>query len=135
MGSLAGRAVPVMQAEVARLEAEAGAIRGGCTEAEVEAYVALRKQLEQLGDKVQAETMRPDRCLDLLRPGRLVRVRQEGLDWGWGVRPDPTTRHPPVQANPVARAAGLSRDGRVACLTVRASPHLHTGGGGGRCAS
>lgn len=32
-----------------------------------------------------AATQRPDRCIHLLRPGRLVRVRAGASDWGWGV--------------------------------------------------
>ena len=29
--------------------------------------------------------IRPDRALHLLRPGRLVRVREGPNDWGWGI--------------------------------------------------
>ena len=29
--------------------------------------------------------LRPDRCLHFLRPGRLARVREGPLEWGWGV--------------------------------------------------
>ena len=29
--------------------------------------------------------MQPDRSLHLLRPGRLVRVREGPNDWGWGI--------------------------------------------------
>lgn len=32
-----------------------------------------------------AAMQRPDRCIHLLRPGRLVKVRAGSLDWGWGV--------------------------------------------------
>ena len=32
-----------------------------------------------------AAMQRPDRCIHLLRPGRLVRVRAGSVDWGWGV--------------------------------------------------
>ena len=27
----------------------------------------------------------PDTCLHFLRPGRLVRIREGPLDWGWGI--------------------------------------------------
>ena len=28
---------------------------------------------------------RPTTCLHFLRPGRLVRIREGTLDWGWGI--------------------------------------------------
>jgi hypothetical protein len=31
------------------------------------------------------QVLRPERVLSFLRPGRLVRVREGPLEWGWGV--------------------------------------------------
>jgi len=44
-----------------------------------------RQELEAAEAVVLAATQRPDRCIHLLRPGRLVRVRAGARDWGWGV--------------------------------------------------
>ena len=30
-------------------------------------------------------TIRPDRCLHFLRPGRLGRIQKGPNDWGWGI--------------------------------------------------
>ena len=32
-----------------------------------------------------AELLRPERCLQFLRPGRLLGIRDGQVDWGWGV--------------------------------------------------
>ena len=32
-----------------------------------------------------AAIQQPSSCLHFLRPGRLVRVREAHLDWGWGI--------------------------------------------------
>ncbi|CAN1323952.1 DExH-box ATP-dependent RNA helicase DExH10 [Linum perenne] len=37
------------------------------------------------GDMMMTEITRPERILYYLCPGRLVRVREGGTDWGWGV--------------------------------------------------
>ncbi|CAI0388045.1 unnamed protein product [Linum tenue] len=41
--------------------------------------------LASSGDKMMTEITRPERVLYYLCPGRLVRIREGGTDWGWGV--------------------------------------------------
>ena len=41
-------------------------------------------------------TIRPDRCLHFLRPGRLVRIQEGPNDWGWGIVLAVRQIHPPA---------------------------------------
>ncbi len=51
----------------------------------VEEYYRLREQLRKLR-KLFIDTMnQPIYCLPFLQPGRLVRIRDNDTDWGWGV--------------------------------------------------
>ena len=60
--------------------------------------------------------LRPDRCLHFLRPGRLVRVREGPLEWGWGVV---------LALHRLEKTA----DGRGARIKVRARMGGNWGGG------
>lgn len=46
---------------------------------------SLHQELSAAEAVVLAAMQRPDRCIHLLRPGRLVKVRADTVDWGWGV--------------------------------------------------
>jgi ATP-dependent RNA helicase DOB1 len=48
-------------------------------------YHALRLKLAELEKKMMVEVLRPERVLIFLQPGRLVKVREGGNEWGWGV--------------------------------------------------
>ncbi len=41
--------------------------------------------MKKLQATLAASMLRPDRCLHFLRPGRIVRVQDGSVDWGWGV--------------------------------------------------
>ena len=78
------RSLPAVQAALTALEARAGAL-DAAGEAALAEYGRLRKELHEEEGKVMGAILSPDRCLHFLRPGRLVRVREGGRDWGWGV--------------------------------------------------
>jgi hypothetical protein len=49
-------------------------------------YIALEAQeLSEARAVIEAAIQQPDKALVFLRPGRLVRIREGALDWGWGV--------------------------------------------------
>lgn len=78
------KALPDIGKKVSKLEHEA-AMLDASGEAEVAEYHKLRLDIAQLEKKMMSEITRPERVLYFLLPGRLVKVREGGTDWGWGV--------------------------------------------------
>ncbi|XP_024962558.1 DExH-box ATP-dependent RNA helicase DExH10 isoform X2 [Cynara cardunculus var. scolymus] len=72
-----GKKVAKLEEEVAKLDASG--------EADVAEYHKLKLEISELEKKMMAEITRPERALYFLLPGRLVKVREAGTDWGWGV--------------------------------------------------
>uniref|UniRef100_A0A8D2H309 Exosome RNA helicase MTR4 n=1 Tax=Urocitellus parryii TaxID=9999 RepID=A0A8D2H309_UROPR len=48
-------------------------------------YYKIRQQLAKLGKEIEDYIHKPKYCLPFLQPGRLVKVKNEGDDFGWGV--------------------------------------------------
>jgi ATP-dependent RNA helicase DOB1 len=69
---------------LAALEAQADAVEVAGEESVAE-FERLKAEIAAAGAIMLAETLRPERCLRFMRPGRLVRVRVAGADYGWGV--------------------------------------------------
>ncbi|XP_022888748.1 DExH-box ATP-dependent RNA helicase DExH10 [Olea europaea var. sylvestris] len=78
------KALPDIGKKVSKLEEEA-AVLDASGEAEVTEYHKLQLEIAQVEKKMMAEMMRPERVLYFLQSGRLVKVREGGTDWGWGV--------------------------------------------------
>ncbi|KAH7548405.1 hypothetical protein ACOSP7_032116 [Xanthoceras sorbifolium] len=78
------KALPDMGKKVSKLEEEA-ALLDASGEAEVAEYHKLKLDLAQLEKKLMSEITRPERVLYYLGSGRLIKVREGGTDWGWGV--------------------------------------------------
>ncbi|KAK6147476.1 hypothetical protein DH2020_018388 [Rehmannia glutinosa] len=78
------KALPDIGKKVSQLEEEA-AVLDASGEAEVAEYHRLKLEMGQLEKKMMAEITQPERVLSFLLPGRLVKVREGGTDWGWGV--------------------------------------------------
>lgn len=75
--------VPELEAELLKLEKE----RDECEverEEEIRDYFEVRKQLNSLGGDLQAVISHPTYSLPFLQPGRLVHIKHEDLDFGWG---------------------------------------------------
>ncbi|KAM4087902.1 hypothetical protein ACB094_07G030900 [Castanea mollissima] len=78
------KALPDIGNKVSKLEQEATMLDAS-GEAEVADYHKLKLDIAQLEKKLMGEITRPERVLYNLRPGRLVKIREGGTDWGWGV--------------------------------------------------
>lgn len=53
-------------------------------EATIQDYYELRKQLAKYTADMQEVISHPDYCLPFLQPGRLVHIKHQGHDFGWG---------------------------------------------------
>ncbi|KAL1193895.1 DExH-box ATP-dependent RNA helicase DExH10 [Cardamine amara subsp. amara] len=78
------KALPDIENKVSKLEEEA-AILNASGEAEVAEYDNLKLAIAPLEKKLMSEIIRPERVLCFLDTGRLVKIREGGIDWGWGV--------------------------------------------------
>ncbi|KAI4382083.1 hypothetical protein MLD38_008089 [Melastoma candidum] len=78
------KGLPDIRNKVMKLEEEAANLEA-TGEVEMAEYHKLKLEIAQLEKKMMAEMTRPERILYFLLPGRLVRVREGGTDWGWGV--------------------------------------------------
>ncbi|CAO2816579.1 unnamed protein product [Amaranthus hypochondriacus] len=78
------KTLPEIEKKIEKLEQEAAALDAS-VESEVAEYHKLRLDLALLEKKMMSEITRPERVLYYLLPGRLVKVRVGGTDWGWGV--------------------------------------------------
>lgn len=67
------RQLPQLEAALARAQEEARNI-DLATGSEAREYVALKQELEAAQRVVAGAMLKPERCLHLLRPGRIVRV-------------------------------------------------------------
>ena len=54
-------------------------------EAEVAEYYEYRQQLDQMAADFKDVITHPNYSLPFLQPGRLVKVKYQKLDFGWGV--------------------------------------------------
>lgn len=77
-------AVPLLEAQVEKAEATRDAIEVP-DEAVIAAYYTMKKTLAQLQDDRREVVRNPQFSLPFLQPGRLVEVRYEQKDFGWGV--------------------------------------------------
>ena len=99
------QALPEHAKRVAALEAQAEAIQVAGADSLAE-YTRLKAELDRLSAVVLAEMLRPQRCLHFLRPGRIIRVRVSGVDFGWGVACAITRKGAvPSSAQPVGAAS------------------------------
>ncbi|XP_077944178.1 exosome RNA helicase MTR4 [Gasterosteus aculeatus] len=48
-------------------------------------YFKIRQQLAKLAQEIQEFTHKPKYCLPFLQPGRLVKVKNNDADFGWGI--------------------------------------------------
>ncbi|XP_035234652.1 exosome RNA helicase MTR4 [Anguilla anguilla] len=77
------RAVPGVVEKMRKLEALYNAIEIP-NEESVVTYYKIRQQLVKLGKEIEEYIHKPKYCLPFLQPGRLVKVKNEGDDFGWG---------------------------------------------------
>ncbi|KAL6985027.1 Helix-loop-helix protein 2 [Sarracenia purpurea var. burkii] len=101
------KALPDTGKKISKLEEEA-AMLDASVEVEVAEYHKLKLDIAQLEKKMMAEITRPERVLYFLLPGRLVKVREGGTDWGWGVVVN-VVRKPPTALGSLPPALSSSR--------------------------
>ncbi|XP_020340453.2 exosome RNA helicase MTR4 isoform X1 [Oncorhynchus kisutch] len=78
------RAVPGVVEKMGKLEKMYNAIEIP-NEESVVTYYKIRQQLAKLGKEIEEFVHKPKYCLPFLQPGRLVKVKNEEVDFGWGV--------------------------------------------------
>uniref|UniRef100_A0A673WD85 Exosome RNA helicase MTR4 n=1 Tax=Salmo trutta TaxID=8032 RepID=A0A673WD85_SALTR len=78
------RAVPGVVEKMGKLEKMYNAIEIP-NEESVVTYYKIRQQLAKLGKEIEEFVHKPKYCLPFLQPGRLVKVKNEDVDFGWGV--------------------------------------------------
>ncbi|XP_033845293.1 exosome RNA helicase MTR4 [Periophthalmus magnuspinnatus] len=78
------RALPGVVEKMTKLEEQYHAIDIP-NEESVVTYFKIRQQLAKLGKEIQEFVHKPKYCLPFLQPGRLVKVKSEEADFGWGV--------------------------------------------------
>ena len=54
-------------------------------EGTVREYYDLRKQIDGFTDDMKFVMTHPNNCLSFIQPGRLVHIKHQGYDYGWGV--------------------------------------------------
>ncbi|XP_063066221.1 exosome RNA helicase MTR4 isoform X2 [Engraulis encrasicolus] len=77
------RAVPGVVEKMQKLEEQYNAIEIP-NEESVVTYYKIRQQLAKLAKEIQEFIRKPKYCLPFLQPGRLVKVKNEEADFGWG---------------------------------------------------
>nr|XP_019937605.1 PREDICTED: superkiller viralicidic activity 2-like 2 [Paralichthys olivaceus] len=78
------RALPGVVEKIKKLEEQYHGIDIP-NEESVVTYFKIRQQLAKLGKEIQEFIHKPKYCLPFLQPGRLVKVKNEDADFGWGV--------------------------------------------------
>uniref|UniRef100_A0A3B5QET1 Exosome RNA helicase MTR4 n=1 Tax=Xiphophorus maculatus TaxID=8083 RepID=A0A3B5QET1_XIPMA len=78
------RALPGVVEKIKKLEEQYHTIEIP-NEESVITYFKIRQQLAKLGKEIQEFIHKPKYCLPFLQPGRLVKVKNEDTDFGWGV--------------------------------------------------
>ncbi|XP_072272536.1 exosome RNA helicase MTR4 isoform X2 [Pyxicephalus adspersus] len=78
------RAIPGVAEKVKKLEEQYNSIQIP-NEESVVTYYKIRQQLAKLGKEIEEYIRKPKYCLPFLQPGRLVKVKREEEDFGWGV--------------------------------------------------
>lgn len=107
------KALPEIGKKIEKLEQEAGLLDAS-GESEVGEYHKLRLDLAALENKLMSEITRPERILIFLVPGRLVKVREGGTDWGWGVVVN-VVKKPHASLAAVPRGGGYIVDTLLHC--------------------
>ncbi|KAL5706662.1 RNA helicase [Ranunculus cassubicifolius] len=109
------KTLPDIGERVSKLEKEASLLDAS-GEAEVAEYHKIRLDIAQLEKKMMSEITRPERILYFLLPGRVVKIRDGGTDWGWGVVVN-VMKMPSAAGNnmPPARGSGYVVDTLLHC--------------------
>ncbi|ORX48488.1 antiviral helicase [Hesseltinella vesiculosa] len=75
--------LPHFQKELAELEHHRSSILIE-NEADIQSYYETKKRIEEYGEDIRAVFCHPTYCLPFLQPGRLVHIKLNDMDFGWG---------------------------------------------------
>ena len=75
--------VSVLEKELGELEREKS-LMAIDDESTIQEYYTLRQKLDGYGNDMRAVINHPSYCLKFMQPGRLVRVKYQNHDFGWG---------------------------------------------------
>ncbi|KAL8798020.1 MAG: hypothetical protein Q9182_007019 [Xanthomendoza sp. 2 TL-2023] len=75
--------VPQLERERSELEEEMEKMKI-TDESSIREYYDLRKQIENYSKDMRSVVQHPNYCLPYLQVGRLVKIKYEGVDFGWG---------------------------------------------------
>jgi ATP-dependent RNA helicase DOB1 len=76
--------IPQYEKEIAQLEQQKNEI-AVMNEEEISGYYEIRKQIETYTQDVRDVMNHPSYALPFMQPGRLVRIKYDNMDFGWGV--------------------------------------------------
>ncbi|KAI9306137.1 rRNA-processing arch domain-containing protein [Cunninghamella echinulata] len=76
--------IPKYEQELLKLEEQKNAILIE-NESEIKQYYEIRQQIDIYAENVREVITHPTYCLPFLQPGRLIHIKYEDLDFGWGV--------------------------------------------------
>ncbi|RZR72942.1 hypothetical protein BHM03_00018723 [Ensete ventricosum] len=83
----------------------------------------LGLEVAQLEKKIMSEITRPEKVLMYLVPGRLVKVRDGGTDWGWGVVVNVVKKPPTASSTlPPALVSARSSSAYIVDTLLHCSP-------------
>ncbi|CAM8923296.1 unnamed protein product [Rhodiola kirilowii] len=120
------KALPDISKKVAKLEEEAATLDAS-GEAEVAEYHKLRLDIAEVEKKMMLEITRPERVLYFLSSGRLVKVREGGTDWGWGVVVN-VIRKPSTGSGTLPPGSSSSRGGYIVDTLLHCSVSANENG-------
>ncbi|XP_065000088.1 DExH-box ATP-dependent RNA helicase DExH10 isoform X1 [Musa acuminata AAA Group] len=122
------KALPDMGQKISKLEQEA-ALLDSSGEAELAEYHKLGLEVAQLEKKIMSEITRPEKVLMYLVPGRLVKVRDGGTDWGWGVVVNVVKKPPTASSTlPPALVSARGSSAYIVDTLLHCSPGLSENG-------
>ncbi|XP_077238593.1 DExH-box ATP-dependent RNA helicase DExH10-like isoform X2 [Tasmannia lanceolata] len=121
------KALPDIGQRISKLEKEA-AVLDGSGEAELAEYDKLRLDIAQLEKRMVSEITRPERVLYFLLPGRLVKVRDGGTDWGWGVVVNVVKKPAAALGTLPSALASVGSSGYIVDTLLHCSPGLNENG-------
>ncbi|KAI8093214.1 rRNA-processing arch domain-containing protein [Halteromyces radiatus] len=75
--------IPKYEQELMQLEQQKNAIKFE-NEEEIKSYYEIRHQIDTFTENIREVINHPTYCLPFMQPGRLVHIKHNNLDFGWG---------------------------------------------------
>lgn len=118
------RRLPKLEQQIEELEKQASEIQS-VSENAVEGYNELKTRIAKAEAEVQFHITQPDAILPFLNSGRALRIKQRGVDWGWGVLIAAMRRTPEEGATTISKVFSCHSKGHNLCAKVDKSVKLN----------